>query len=211
MKSSMNFLRVSAYESLWNHQQREAVLTQHTKWGLRGVRESQSSNFLGSACRSALGMTLSHGPGVWRGPWGVSFLPQSIPPWALPGHPCFSPSCCPHSGSSQSGLCPLPDPRASGLPSRASRHAAGQLSLASCCRPPRGHPWETAGTRPDASISEEKPCPLRLLPPSRLVTLCPSWEGTEKAEKCVLDDKSSKMTRPITERPGSAWFTVESN
>lgn len=24
---------------------------------------------------------------------------------------------------------------------------------------PQGHPWETAGTRPDASISEEKPCP----------------------------------------------------
>lgn len=72
MKSSMNFLRVSAYESLWNRQQREAVLTQqHTKWGLRGVRESQSSNLLGSACRSGLGMTLSDGPGVWRGPWGV--------------------------------------------------------------------------------------------------------------------------------------------
>lgn len=97
----------------------------------RGER-SVYTNTQSRACGALVSSEGPAGPG-WRDSEQVFVsVERPIPPWALPGHPC-----CPHSCSSQSTLCSLPDPE----PLEPSLRQAGLWHI--------NFPWLPAGASPE--------------------------------------------------------------
>lgn len=109
---------------------------------------------------------------------------ESHPTCTLPAHPAPHPLL---TLTLPRGLCSRPHPEPLGFPRLPQNLLQKQLV-------PDPMPRVRGEARPQGSCHQLTPC------------RCPSWDGMEKAEACVLGDGASETTRP-SGKTVSAGFT----